>query len=97
MKLRIFILLLGFLASGSVFAEERGAFSSRASTTAKADFNLAYDNGQIAEDAIDKRIGALLGLFDLSDSGKSPRYNVELELENEDSDWSFEVTVTIEF
>ena len=97
MKLRIFILLLGFLASGSVFAEERGAFSSRASTTAKADFNLAYDNGQIAEDAIDKRIIDRLGLFDAPDSGKSSRYNVELNLEHEDSDWSFEVTITVEF
>ena len=35
-------------------------------------------------------------VFDAPDS-KSSRYNVELELENEDSDWSFEVTVTVEF
>ena len=51
----------------------------------------------MVEHAVDKRIGALLGLFDLAESDKSSRYNVELELENEDSDWSFEVTVTVEF
>ena len=96
MKLRIFILLLGLLASGLTFAEESGAFSSRTSTTAKADSILGYGNGQMAKDAIDKRIIDRLGLFNAPDS-KSCRYNVELELENEDSDWSFEVTITVEF
>jgi hypothetical protein len=38
-----------------------------------------------------------LGLFDPSDSGQPTRYTVSLDLENEDSDWSFEVTVTMEF
>jgi hypothetical protein len=85
------------LSSGLVFAEESGAFSPQASRTAKADFTLGYGNGQIFEDAIDKRLLDRLGLFDLADSGKSSRYNIELELENEDSDWSFEVTVTVEF
>jgi len=31
------------------------------------------------------------------DSDKPSRYKVELDLQNEDSDWSFEVTVTVEF
>jgi hypothetical protein len=79
-----------------MFAEEGGAFSSRTSTTAKADSILGYGNGQIAEGVIDKRIIDRLSFFDAPDS-KSSRYNVELELENEDSDWSFEVTVTVEF
>jgi hypothetical protein len=85
------------LASGSIFAEESGAFSPRTSTTAEAGFNLSYGNDQITEDAIDKRIINRLGLFEVPDSGRSTRYNVELDLENEDSDWSFEVTVTVEF
>jgi hypothetical protein len=84
------------LASGAIFAEESSAFSSRTSTTAKADFILDYGNGQIAEAGIDGRIIDRLGLFDAPES-KSSRYNVELELKNEDSDWSFEVTVTVEF
>jgi len=96
LKLRIFIFILAILSSGLVFAEESGAFSSGASTTAKADFILGYGNGQMAKDAIDKRIIDRLGLFNAPDS-KSCRYNVELELENEDSDWSFEVTITVEF
>jgi hypothetical protein len=36
-------------------------------------------------------------LFDRSDDGGSGRYSVSLDLENEDSDWSFEVSVTMEF
>jgi hypothetical protein len=46
---------------------------------------------------IDERIIDRLGLFDPSDGAQSSRYSVELELENEDKDWSFEVTVTVEF
>ena len=79
-----------------MFAAVGGAFSSRTSTTAKDDSILGYGNGQIAEGAIDKRIIDRLSFFDAPDS-KSSRYNVELELENEDSDWSFEATVTVEF
>ena len=51
----------------------------------------------MAEYAIDERILDRLGLLELADSGKPSRYSVELDLENEDSDWSFEVTVTVEF
>ena len=85
------------LASGSIFAEDSGAFSSRTSTTPKVGFTLGYGSDQMAEYAIDERILDRVGLLDLADSGKPSRYNVELEFENEVSDWSFEVTVTVEF
>jgi hypothetical protein len=97
LKATIFIFLLGLFATGFVVAEEKGSFSSRTFTTAEAGFNLDYGNDQMAEHAIDERIIDRLGLFDPSDSGQSTRYSVELNLENEDSDWSFEVTVTVEF
>ena len=89
--------MLGMLSSGLVFAEENDAFSSRTSTTAEGGFNLGYGNDQMADHAIDRRIIDRLGLFDPSDGAQSSRYSVELDLENEDSDWSFEVTVTVEF
>jgi len=85
------------LAAGLVVAEEKGSLSSRTFTTADAGFNLGYGNDQMAEHAIDERVIDRLGLFDPSDSGQPSRYSVELDLENEDSDWSFEVTVTVEF
>jgi hypothetical protein len=85
------------LAAGLVVAEEHDASQSRMSTSAEAGFHLNYSNDQMAEYAIDERIIDRLGLFDPSDSGQSTRYSVELDLENEDSDWSFEVTVTVEF
>ena len=85
------------LAAGLVVAEEKGSLSSRTFTTAEVGFNLDYGNDQMAEHAIDERIIDRLGLFDLPDSGHSTRYSVSLDLENEDSDWSFEVTVTVEF
>jgi hypothetical protein len=88
---------LATLCSGLIFAEESPALSSRMSTTAEAGFNLGYGSGQMTEYGIDHRIIDRLGLFDSSDKGQSGRYNVELELENEDSDWSFQVTVTVEF
>jgi hypothetical protein len=97
LKASIFIFLLGMLAAGLVVAEEKGSLSSRTFTTADAGFNLGYGNDQMAEHAIDERIIDRLGLFDPSDSGQSTRYSVELDLENEDSDWSFQVTVTVEF
>jgi len=97
LKAIIFIFILGMLASGLIFAEENSAFSSRTSTTAEAGFNLGYGSDRMAEHAIDERIIDRLGLFEAPDSGQSSRYNVELDLENEDSDWSFEVTVTVEF
>jgi len=89
--------MLGMLSSGLAFAEENGAFSSRTFTAAEAVFNLGYGNDQIADHAIDQRTIDRLGLFDPSDGSQSSRYSVELDLENEDSDWSFEVTVTVEF
>ena len=89
--------MLGMLSSGLIFAEESAAFSSRTSTTAEAGFNLGYGSGQMTEHAVDQRIIDRLGLFDPSDGSQSSRYSVELDLENEDSDWSFEVTVTVEF
>ena len=85
------------LAAGLVVAEEKGLLSSRTFNTVEAGFNLDYGNDQMAEHAIDERIIDRLGLFDPSDSGQSARYSVSLDLENEDSDWSFEVTVTVEF
>jgi hypothetical protein len=97
LKASIFIFLLGTLAAGLVVAEEKGSFSSRTFTTAEAGFNLDYGNDRMTARALDERIIDRLGLFDPSDSGQSTRYNVELDLENEDSDWSFEVTVTVEF
>jgi len=63
----------------------------------EAGFNLGYDSDRMAEHGIDERIVDRLGLFDRSDIDRPSRYNVELKLENEDSDWSLEVTVTVEF
>jgi hypothetical protein len=97
LKLRIFIFALAILAAGSILAEENDALPSRTSTAAEAGFNLDYTNDRMTGRAIGDRSVDLLGLFDSSDSGQSTRYNVSLELENEDSDWSFEVTVTMEF
>ena len=85
------------MLAGLVVAEENGALSSRTFTTVDAGFNLDYGNVQMTERAIDERIIDRLGLFDPLDSGQSTRYSVSLDLENEDSDWSFEVTVTMEF
>ena len=85
------------LAAGLVVAEEKGPLSSRTFTTAEAGLNLDHGNDQMAEHTIDERIIDRLGLFDPSDGAQSSRYSVELELENEDKDWSFEVTVTVEF
>jgi hypothetical protein len=83
------------LAAGLVIAEEKGALSSQTFTTAEAGLN--YGNNQMAEHSIDERIIDRLGLFDPPDNAQSTRYSVSLDLENEDSDWSFEVTVTVEF
>ena len=97
MKATIFIFLLGILAAEFVVAEKKSSLSSRTFTTAEAGFNLAYSNDQMTARAIGERTVDLLGSFDPSDSGQSTRYSVSLDLENEDSDWSFEVTVTVEF
>jgi len=95
LKVGILIFLLGLLAAGLVVAEEKSSLSSRTFMAAEAGLN--YGNNQMAEHAIDERIIDRLGLFDPPDSGQSTRYSVSLDLENEDSDWSFEVTVTVEF
>jgi hypothetical protein len=95
LKVGILIFLLGLLAAGLVVAEEKGSLSSRTFMAAEAGLN--YGNNQMAEHAIDERIIDRLRLFDPPDSGQSTRYSVSLDLENEDSDWSFEVTVTVEF
>ena len=97
MKASIFIFILAILAARLVVAEENGALSSRTFAAAEVGFNLAYSNDQMTARAIGERTVDLLGLFDPSDSGQSTRYSVELDLENEDSDWSFEFTVTVEF
>jgi hypothetical protein len=97
LKVTIFILILGMLAAGSVVAQEKVASTSPTSTTAEAGFNLDYGNDQMTERAMDERVIDRLGLFDRPDDGGSGRYRVSLDLENEDSDWSFEVTVTLEF
>jgi hypothetical protein len=85
------------LAAGFVVAEERDSLSSRTFTTAEAGFNLGYGDDQMAEHTIDERIIDRLGLFDPSDSGQSRRYSVSLDMENENSDWSFEISVTVDF
>jgi hypothetical protein len=97
LKASIFIFLLGILAAGLVVAEENDALSSRTFAAAEAGFNLDYSNDQMTARAIGERSTDLLGLFDPSDSSQSNHYSVSLDLENEDRDWSFEVTVTIEF
>ena len=51
---------------------------------------------QIFGRAIDERMIDRLGLFDRS-GDDSARYGISLDLENEDGDWNFEVTVTMEF
>jgi hypothetical protein len=97
LKASILIFILGILAAGLVGAEENGASQSQMSTAGEAGFHFDYGNDQMAEHAIDERTIDRLGLFDPSDSGESTRYSVSLVLENEDSDWSFEVTLTVEF
>jgi hypothetical protein len=80
---------LRILAAGSVVAQENGASSS---PTAEAVWVT-----EMAERTIDERIIDRLASFDSSDGDRSGRYSVSLDLENEDSDWNFEVTVTMEF
>ena len=52
---------------------------------------------EIAARAIDQRIIDRFVSFEPSDGGLSSRYSISLDLENEDRDWSFEDTVTMEF
>jgi hypothetical protein len=97
MKTSISILVLAMLAVGSIVAKENGALSSRTLATAKTGFNLNRGNLQLAERAIDDRIIDRLGLFNSSRNDQSTRYRVSFYVEEEDSDWNFEVTVTMEF
>jgi hypothetical protein len=60
-------------------------------------FNRDYGNDRIAERVIDEQIIERYASFDPSDGGRSGRYSISFDLENEDSDWNFEVTVTVEF
>jgi hypothetical protein len=69
----------------------------KASHSVAQSFNLDCGNNQIAERAIDEGIIDRLASFDPSDGGRSARYSVSFDLESEDSDWNFEVTVTMEF
>ena len=51
----------------------------------------------MAERTIDERIIDRLASFDSSDGDRSGRYSVSLDLEREDNDRNFEITVTMEF
>jgi hypothetical protein len=92
MKVSVFVFILAVLTAGSVDAHENGPSSATTETVSITD-----QANQIFERAIDERTIGRLGLFDRSDDNSSGRYSVSLDLENEDSDWSFEVTVTMEF
>ena len=92
MKVSIFVFILAGLAAGSVGARENGA-----SSAASEAVSITHQADQIFERAIDERTIGRLGLFDRSDDDGSGRYSVSLDLENEDSDWNFEVSVTTEF
>ena len=85
------------LAAGSVVAQENSTSSSPTSAAAETGFNLDYSKDQMAERAIDQRIIDRYASFDPSDGSRSGRYSVSFDLEHEDSDWNFEVTVTLEF
>jgi hypothetical protein len=80
--------------ANSIASEERRTHGKTSDPVAQS-FNFDYRDDRI-ERAIDERPIDRLGLFDRSDSG-SGRYTLSLDLENEDSDWSFEVTITVEF
>ena len=97
MKVSLLIFILGILTAGLVVAGKDGALPSRTFTTAEAGFNFAYSNDQLTARAIGDRSIDLLGLFDSADGGQSSRYSVKLDVENEDRDWSFEVTLTVDF
>jgi len=92
MKVSIFVFVLAVLTAGPVGAHENGA-----SSAAPEAVSITDQADQIFEHEIDERTIGRLGLFDRSDDNSSGRYSVSLDLENEDSDWSFEVTVTMEF
>ena len=91
MKVSIFVFILAVLTAGSVGAHEKGASSAMAEAVSITD-----QADQIFQRATDERIIGRLDLFDRPKDG-SGRYSVSLDLENEDSDWNFEVIVTMEF
>jgi hypothetical protein len=97
LKVSIFIFILAMLAAGSGLAQENSASPLSTSTTAEAGFNLEYGNDLMAERVIDEHIIDRYASFDPSNGGRSGRYSVSFDLEHEDSDWNFEVTVTMEF
>jgi hypothetical protein len=85
---------------GSIRLAERPALrrdDAKTNHSVTQSFNLEYAGRLRTERAIDERIIDRLGLFDRPHEGDSGRYSISLDLENEDSDWSFEVTVTTEF
>jgi hypothetical protein len=92
MKVSIFVLILAVLTAGSVRARENGA-----SSAAPKAVSITDQADRIFERAIDERTIGRLGLFDRSEDDGSSRYSVSFDLENEDSDWNFEVSVTMEF
>lgn len=69
----------------------------KASRPVAPSFNFDYGYDQISGRVIDERTIDRLGVFDRPDNGGSGRYSASLDLENEGSDWSFEVTFTVEF
>lgn len=91
MKVSIFVFILAVLAAGSVGAHENGPSSATSEAVSITD-----QTDRIFEREIDERIISRLGLLDRSEDS-SGRYSLSLDLENEDSDWNFEVTVTMEF
>jgi hypothetical protein len=96
LKASIFTFILAVLSAGSIVAEEEVASPLAESVTAKA-VSITEQADQIFERSINERTIDRLGLFDRLDDSGSCRCSVSLDLETEDSDWSFEVTVTMEF
>jgi hypothetical protein len=96
LKATIFIFVLVVLAAGSVVAQENSAWPRPVSATAET-VSITDQADHIFERAIDEDFIDRLGLFDRPDDGGSGRYSLSVDLENADSDWSFEVTVTMEF
>jgi hypothetical protein len=79
---------------GLTMAQHRD--DGKASQDVVPSFDLDYGNNQMAERAIDEHIIDRIASFEPSDGGRSGRYSVSLDVEH-DTDWNFEVTVTMEF
>ena len=80
---------------GLTMAQHRD--DGKASQDVVPSVDLDYGNNLMAERAIDKRIIDRFASFEPSDGGGSGRYSVSFDVEHENSDWNFEVTVTMEF